>query len=105
MRRASDKASRAALAKELGMSSYNFSAADNLKLLELIKQKGRNTGEVKIEYSPSASLARPIDVPGASISAPKVQTTPAVPGLQSRQGFPTSNSVTNMYTQMYSTPQ
>lgn len=105
MGRASDKASRATLAKELGMGSYNFSAADNLKLLELIKQKGRNTGKVDIEYSPSASLARPIDVPGASISAPKVQTTPAIPGLQSRQGFPTPNSVTNMYTQMYSTPQ
>ena len=85
------------------MSSYNFSATDNLKLLELIKQKGRNTGKVEIEYP--NTLAKPINVPGANISAPKVQATPAVPELQNRQGFPTSNSVTNMYTQMYSTPQ
>lgn len=61
MGRASDKASRAVLAKELGMENYNFSAADNLKLLQLIKQKGRNTGEVKIDYP---TLAKPINVPG-----------------------------------------
>ena len=72
-------------------------------MLQLIKQKGRNTGEVKIEYP--NTLAKPINVPGASIPAPKVQATPAVPELQSRQGFPTANSTTNMYTQMYSTPQ
>ncbi len=71
MGRASDKTARAALAKELGMSSYNFSAADNLKLLKLIKQKGRNTGEVKIEYP---SLAKPVNVP-------------AVLGLVPKQGF------------------
>lgn len=102
MRRASDKASRAALAKELGMSSYNFSAADNLKLLQLIKQKGRNTGKVEIQYP---TLVKPINVPGASIPTPKVQATPAVPGIVPRQGFPTSNSTTDMYTQMYSIPQ
>lgn len=84
MGRASDKASRAVLAKELGMSSYNFSANDNLKLLELIKQKGRNTGEIKIEHP---TLAKPINVPGISIPVPKVQATPAVPGLVPRQGF------------------
>lgn len=100
--RASDKASRAALAKELGMSSYNFSAADNLKLLQLIKQKGRNTGKVDIQYP---TLVKPINVPGASIPTPKVQATPAVPGIVPRQGFSTSNSTTDMYTQMYSTPQ
>lgn len=102
MGRASDKASRAALAKELGMSSYNFSAVDNLKLLELVKQKGRNTGEIKIERP---TLAKPINVPGAIIPAPKVQVTPSVSGLVARQGFPTSSSITDMYTQMYSTPQ
>lgn len=102
MGRASDRAARATLAKELGMSSYNFSASDNLKLLELIKQKGRNTGEVKIDYP---TLAKPVNVPGMSIPVPKVQATPAVPELQDRQGFPTPNLVTNMYTQMYSTPQ
>ena len=84
MRRASDKTARAALAKELGMSSYNFSAADNLKLLQLIKQKGRNTGEVKIDYP---TLAKPVNVPGMSIPVPKVQATPAVPGLVPKQGF------------------
>ena len=85
MKRASDKTSRAVLAKELGMSSYNFSAADNLKLLQLIKQKGRNTGKVDIQYP---TLAKPINVPGASIPTPKVQATPAVPGIVPRQGFP-----------------
>ena len=102
MGRASDKASRATLAKELGMGSYNFSAADNLKLLQLIKQKGRNTGNMNIER---AGLGVPVNVPGMSIPVPKVQATPAVPGLQDRQGFPTSNSTLDMYTQMYSTPQ
>lgn len=84
MGRASDKASRAVLAKELGMKNYNFSAADNLKLLQLIKQKGRNTGEVKIDYP---TLAKPVNVPGMSIPVPKVQATPAVPGLVPKQGF------------------
>ena len=91
MGRASDKTSRLALAKELGVENYDFSAGANLRLLQAIKTMGRNDRMMQtIETPTPASINTTTTIPVKRIAPnKKVISTqvPSVPGLTPRQGF------------------
>ena len=101
MGRASDKASRAALAKQLGMTSYNFSATDNLKLLDLLKKKDIERQALRVEKTPITSVAIPVSAQAtAPILTPSTQN---VAGMIPKPGL-VAPTIVNTYAKMYSTP-